>query len=386
MSGMLKRLLSVLTIVLTMTSFLGVAPVFAQATLYTPYTGLSATPGETIDYTIDVINNESTIQNVTFDLEGLPEGWKHTITANGNAIEQLSVRGNSEEQITLEVTVPLEIEQADYEFNLVATDQNGRSTELPFLVKLAEEGTFETELNVDQPNLQGQTDSSFSYSATLKNRTAEEQNYALTANAPEGWGVQFKNGSDNVTSVTVEPNSEKDITIDVTPPENASADTYEIGISAAGSGTSVETTLEAVITGSYDLKLTTPKGILSADITSGGDRVIDLVVENTGTAPLTNVELSASTPPNWESEFDTSTIPEIAPGESATVKATLTASDEAIAGDYVTTFKASAAETSAEADFRVSVHTSTLWGIIGVLIILGVVAGLYYMIKKYGRR
>lgn len=111
-----------------------------------------------------------------------------------------------------------------------------------------------------------------------------------------------------------------------------------------------------------------------------------MVVENTGTAPLTNVELSAQTPPDWETDFDKNTIPEIKPGESATVKATLKASDEAIAGDYVTTFTASASETSAEADFRISVETSTLWGIVGIAIILAVVWGLYYIIKKYGRR
>ncbi|RKQ35702.1 NEW3 domain-containing protein [Oceanobacillus halophilus] len=383
---MFKKLLTTLTLIVTISLLIGGNTAFAQVTLYTPYTGLSATPGETIDYTIDVINNESSIQNITFDVEGLPEGWSHKITANGSAIEQLSVREGSEEQITLEVTVPLEIEQADYEFRLVATDQGGSTSELPFLVKLTEEGTFATEFNVDQPNLQGSTDSSFSFSATLRNRTAEEQNYALTGNAPEGWGVAFKSGSDKVTSVTVEPNSEKDVTVDVTPPENASADTYEIGVAAAGSGTSAETTLEAVITGSYGINVTTPKGNLNTDITSGGDKVIDLVIENTGTAPLTEVELSASTPTDWESEFDTSTIPEIAPGESATVKATLTASDEAIAGDYVTTFTASAEETSADTDFRVSVETSTLWGIIGIVIILGVAFGLYYIIRKYGRR
>ncbi|GGH69983.1 hypothetical protein GCM10010978_04460 [Compostibacillus humi] len=380
---MVKKFSVIFALILLFT-FTAATPAFAQVTLYTPYTGLAVTPGETIDYTVDVINNDSGIKHVTFDMEGLPKGWTYKLTAGGNAIKQLSVR--DEEQLNVEVTVPLEIEQDDYRFTLVATDQNGEKAELPFLVTLTEEGTFATELNVDQPNLQGQTDSSFSYSATLRNRTAEEQNYALTANAPEGWAVQFKSGSDSVTSVSVEPNSEADITIDVTPPENASADTYEIAVTANGSGTKAEATLEAVITGSYDMVLTTPKGNLSADITSGGERIIDLVIENTGTAPLTNVELSAQTPPDWETEFDKNSIPEIKPGESATVKATVKASDNAIAGDYVTTFKASAAESSAEADFRISVETSTLWGIVGIVIILAVVAGLYYIIKKYGRR
>lgn len=381
-----KKIFSIFITMLALTLFAGLSPAFAKVTLYTPYTGITATPGETIDYSIDVINNESSIRTVTFDVENLPKGWEHQITANGSAIKQLTVRGNSEQQITLEVTVPLEIEQADYRFDLVAADQGVTVSELPFLITLSEKGTFKTEFNVDQPNLQGQTDSSFSYSATVRNRTAEKQNYALTAKAPEGWGVQFQSGGDNVTSVAVEPNSEANITINVTPPEKASAETYKIQVTAAGSGTSAKADLEAVITGSYELHVTTPNGVLSTDLQSGKEKTIDIVVENTGTAPLTNVNLSATAPPNWETKFEPSSIAEIKPGEKATVKSMITASDEAIAGDYVTTISASAAESSAETDFRISVKTSTLWGLIGVVIILAVVAGFYYMIKKYGRR
>lgn len=381
-----KKIFSIFIFMLTLSIFIGSSPAFANVTLYTPYTGITATPGETVEYSIDVINTESSIRTVTFDVENSPKGWSHEITANGSAIKQLTVRGNSEQQINLEVTVPLEIEQDDYRFTLVANDQDGNVSELPFLVTLSEKGTFKTEFNVDQPNLQGQTDSSFSYSATLHNRTAEKQNYALTAQAPNGWGVQFQSGGDNVTSVAVEPNSEANLTINVTPPEKASADTYKIALTAAGSGTSAKTDLEAVITGSYELNVTTPDGNLSTDLQSGREKTIDVVVENTGSAPLTEVKLSATAPPNWETTFEPSTIPKIEPGDKATVKARITASDEAIAGDYVTTISASAAESSAEADFRVSVETSMLWGLFAVAIIVLVLGGFYYMVRKYGRR
>ena len=381
-----KKIFSIFMFMLTLTIFIGSSPALANVTLYTPYTGITATPGETVDYSVDVINTESSIRTVTFDVENLPKGWSHELTANGSAIKQLTVRGNSEQQINLEVTVPLEIEQDNYRFTLVATDQNGNVSELPFLVTLSEKGTFKTEFNVDQPNLQGQTVSSFSYSATLRNRTAEKQNYALTAQAPKGWGVQFQSGGDNVTSVAVEPNSEANLTINVTPPEKASADTYKIALTAAGSGTSAKTNLEAVITGSYELKVTTPDGNLSTALQSGREKTIDVVVENTGSAPLTEVKLSATAPPNWETTFEPSTIPKIEPGDKATVKARITASDKAIAGDYVTTISASAAESSAEADFRISVETSMLWGLFAVAIILIVLGGFYYMVRKYGRR
>src|SRR5690625_1270367 len=202
---MFRKTLYILAFILILDNVFSVYRMFA-ATLFTPYTGLSVTPGETINYTVDVINNESEIQNLTFDIEGLPEEWSYTITSGGNDIKQLSVKGNSEQQVNLDVTIPLEVKKADYKFRLIATDDDGSSSELLFLTTVTEEGTFKTELITEQPNIEGHSGSTFSYSATLKNRTAEKQNYALSSGAPEGWGVQFKADGKNVTSVTLEPN------------------------------------------------------------------------------------------------------------------------------------------------------------------------------------
>ncbi|MFC4401537.1 NEW3 domain-containing protein [Gracilibacillus xinjiangensis] len=364
----------------------GVVNAAGGLTLFTPYSGLSVTPGETLTYDVTVMNSNSSIANVSFHVEGLPENWTYSITAGGKDISQLSILGNAEENIQFEVTVPLEIEKADYNFTLAADGSGNQYAELPFITTVTEQGTFETELTSEQPNMEGHADATFTYTATLKNRTAEQQTYALSAAVQDGWGVRFKADGNNLTSVTIEPNGSKDITVDVTPPTNIQADTYEIPVKAATSSTSAETTLEAVITGSYSLSISTPDGNLSTDITAGRTRTIDLVVENTGTATLNDISISASTPPNWESEFDASSIAVLEAGQSKTVKATLTAPEEAIAGDYVTTFTADSGETSSDADFRLSVETSTLWGIVSILIILVVAGGLYFIFRRYGRR
>ena len=59
---------------------------------------------------------------------------------------------------------------------------------------------------------------------------------------------------------------------------------------------------------------------------------------------------------------------------------------DAITGDYAASFTASCEETSASADFRVSVKTSTVWGIVAIVIILCTVGGVGYVFRKYGRR
>jgi|SRR5690625_3831696 len=355
-------------------------------TLYTPYTGLSVTPGETITYNVDVINDGDTIQHVTFDVHKLPKGWDYSLRADGISIDQLSIRSKSEEQITLDVNVPLKVDKGEYQFELQLSGNDGSTSTLPLLINVSEKGTFKTDFTIEQPNMQGHADSEFSYTATLKNQTADSQHYALSAEVQEGWNVQFNVDGSSVTSVTVEPNESKNITMDVTLPENVKADTYVIPVVASTGSTSAEIELEAVITGKYEMELTTPEGNLSANVTAGRDKTVSLVLENTGSADLTDISLSAQTPPDWEVTFDQEQIQTLKAGETATVKATVHAPNDAIAGDYVTTFSAETAQASSEAPFRMSVKTSTLWGFIGVAIILFIIAGLYFIFKKYGRR
>ncbi len=59
---------------------------------------------------------------------------------------------------------------------------------------------------------------------------------------------------------------------------------------------------------------------------------------------------------------------------------------KAIAGDYLVNLTASTRETSGTAQIRVLVKTSTLWGLVGIVIILAVIAGVGAAFRQYGRR
>lgn len=385
---MKKKISIILMTLLMIGGMLGFSPteVAAEVNMYTPYTGLSTTPGESINYSVDVKNTSSSVAHVSFSLKNLPDEWTSKIRAGGHDIRQLSIDADSYQTISLDIEIPLQVEKGEYKFDLVARGRNGVEATLPFLVEVSEEGTYSTELTIDQPNLEGHTDATFSYKFNLKNLTANEQNYSLSSEVPAGWRAQFKADGNAVTSVSLEPGANKDIDLDLIPAETASADTYEIPIKASAGGTAAETTLEAVITGSYDIDITTPDGRLNTDITAGRSKMIELIVQNIGTATLNDVSITSSTPPNWEVEFDESEIEVLEAGETKIIKAKVTAADDAIAGDYEASFSAKAAETSDNAVFRISVETSTLWGIIGIAIILAVFGGLFYLFKKYGRR
>ena len=378
-----KRISLVLVLVLGVMT-MGLTPSFAagEITLYTPYTSISVTPGETINYNVQVINNTGGVQETSLSVQGLPEKWNYQLTAGGWSLQRIAVLPDEPQSVSLQVDVPLEINKGTYRFELVAEGKDS----LPLVVQVTEQGTFKTELTTEQPNMEGHSDSSFQFTANLRNRTAEKQLYSLTAGAPQGWDVQFQVDAKSVTSVSVEPNTTKDIDITVKPPEGVKQGSYKIPVKAATTSTSASIDFEVVITGTYDVELSTPTGLLSTDVTAGGERNLTLTVTNTGSADLRDLSLSANTPVDWEVTFEPKQITKLEAGKSAEVTATIKADEQAIAGDYVVNMKASSPEASSEASFRVAVKTSMLWGWLGVLIILGVIGGVYYLFRTYGRR
>ena len=217
--------------------------------LYTPYTKISVPPGESIDYSIDVINNSKSIRNADISIEGLPKGWISDLKAGGWNIKQLSVLPGERKTILLKVEVPLNVNKGTYRFKVLA----GGFDSLPLTVIISEQGSFKTEFTSDQPNMEGHSNSSFTFNANLKNRTAEKQMYALMANAPRGWNVTFKSNYQQVTSVTAEPNNTMPLTIEIKPPENCEAGKYKIPVSASTYSTSANLDLEVVITGTYSM-------------------------------------------------------------------------------------------------------------------------------------
>ena len=248
--------------------------------LYTPYTRISVPPGESIDYTIDVINNSNEIKNADISLAGIPKGWSYDLKSGGWKIGQLSILPGERKSISLKVEVPFNVNKGSYRFKVVADGFYS----LPLSIIISEQGTFKTEFTSDQPNMEGHASSNFTFNANLKNRTADKQLYALMANAPRGWMVTFKSNYQQVTSVSTEPNSTQPVTIEIKPPDNVEAGKYKIPVSATTITTSANLDLEVVITGSYNMELTTPTGLLSTDITAGNQKRVELVINNTGSS------------------------------------------------------------------------------------------------------
>lgn len=360
------------------------APVSAAEGLriFTSNTSLALPPGETISYSIELINDTDAIRSADLSFDDGGNGWTYQLTSSGRDIRQVAVKPHETATVNLSLTVPLQVDKGNYTFAVKA----GEFGTLPLNIAVTEQGSYKSELTASQPNMQGNADSSFSFSLELANRTASKQQYALSAETPPGWNASFSSGGTSVTSVEVEAGGTSTVTLNLKPSDSAQANAYKIPVRAEGGSTSADTEVEAVITGTYGLSLSTSDERLSTDITAGGQRKLELVVRNTGSAELKDVSLTSQAPANWEVSFEPKTIASLQAGQSAPVTATIKSSDKSLAGDYVLGLSAQTVEKTASATLRVTVKTSVLWGWIGVLIVAAVVAAIFWLFRKYGRR
>jgi uncharacterized membrane protein len=353
-----------------------------SVTLYTPNTKITVPPGESINYIIDVFNNTNEIKNVDLSLTGVPKSWICTLKSGNLTIEQLSILPHEKKSLTLTVEVPLKVNKGTYRIKLIASGYAA----LNMSVIISEQGTFKTEFATQQPNMQGYSGSLFTFNTNLRNMTADKQLYALMADAPRGWTVTFKANYQAVTSVEIEPNNAQNIVVEMKPPQEVEKGTYKIPIKAVTNSTSADLDLEAVILGTYNLAITTPVGLVSAKMTAGEEKKVELIVSNTGSSILSDLKLNATKPANWEVSFDPKTVVSLLPGKTTQVFAIIKSFKKAIPGDYVINLEVGTPEVISKVALRVSVETPMLWGWIGVFVIMAALASVYYLFRKYGRR
>ncbi|WP_430812822.1 MULTISPECIES: NEW3 domain-containing protein [unclassified Carboxylicivirga] len=350
--------------------------------IYTPYTKVSVSPGSTVNYTLDVINNDERTINENVHISSIPRSWNYSLTADGMNINKLAVRANDKKALKLKIDIPYRVKKGYYTFYA----KLGNGVSLPLTVNVSSAGANETELSCDQKNMEGTAKSNFSFSAVLKNKTANQQQYALMASPPKGWSVVIKANHKQATSTEVDANGTKNINYTIKAPYNVKAGTYKIPVKAVSGSTSAEMELEVVITGTYEMSFSTPSGLLSAKVTAGEDKKVELLIKNTGSTKLEDIELSASKPKNWEVSFDSQKIESLEPGKVVTVFANIKADKKAIPGDYVTEITAKTPETSQDLSFRIMVKTPMLMGWLGMIIILSTIGGVVFLIRKFGRR
>jgi uncharacterized membrane protein len=356
--------------------------------LITDYPAIAVAAGDITMVKLKLRNFGLPPTPMNLSVDGVPEGWKVAFVGGGQPVTAAMADTGEAVNLQLRIDVPAEANGRTQTLVLHADGAGNLKAELPLKVSLGTDMPASLGLKAKLPSLKGTPKSSFDYQLTVRNDSAKDLPISLGAVAPPGFQTSYTEayGSQEISSIPVEAGQTKDVKIKIQPPGSVSAGDYKVVARVSSEGVSADAPLEMQITGQPKLRLSGKDGRLSVQAEAGSPTPIDLLVTNDGSAPVEDVALSASPPSDWKVQFEPKTIAAIDAGASAPVQALLTPSSKAVAGDYMANIRASAKGDSNAADFRVTVTTSTLWGMVGVGILAIALLIVVGAVARFGRR
>lgn len=367
------------------------APQPALAQESQPFSIFTSYPSRIIGFgevvTIPLKLHASTAQTVQLAVQGLPDGWNATFRGSGQIVDAVYVDGVNEASVDLRLEQPDNVKAGKYEMTVTANGSHDKA-EMPLSLTIQEKLPPRLSLTVDGlPTKRGTPLAVVSFNASLKNEGGEDLLVTLSATQPENVQVKIQSGGQDVNEIELAANETKNLTIQSSPLIKLDAGNYPFTVQALAGDVKAELALTVEVVGEGNLSITTPDGRLSGQASAGQENPLKIKLSNTGTAPLLGVALTSSEPTGWSVTFDQPQIAEIAAGDSIEVTARVKPSDKAVAGDYVVSINARPVDGKMQtADFRITVRTSTLWGVAGIALIALAVAVVGLAVVRFGRR
>ncbi|MBA7559063.1 MAG: hypothetical protein GH159_03405 [Dehalococcoidia bacterium] len=273
-------------------------------------------------------------------------------------------------------------------------------TLLPLSPILAQDGDATIELTADYYKLEIVSGASVDFTVRLEYTGTEARVFDLVATGPTDWSTFITPSyprDRQILDIRMEPPAEGEsstieqvvvtaISLSWLTPELGE---YPITLEATSGDIQSSIELTAVVTSipaSYTLYLTTSDGILSTTAQAGEENYFTIAVVNSGTGDIDSISLSTNKPRGWAVELSPTNIASVAAGNFQTVEMNIKPPPDAIAGDYEIIVRASGTQASDNVEIRVTVKTSSLWGWVGIGIIVLVIAGLAVIFMRFSRR
>jgi uncharacterized membrane protein len=364
-------------------------------TMAAEYPGVEVPAGDDVSMDIIFHNKGKRDENVSIQITQIPAGWEARIKTYKYTITGAHVAAGKDKNLQFEAKAGDDIKPGRYRFRIESQTDDGwfKMSENIYVQvkKRVEEEVKVAEgigVTTSYPMLRGPVTSTFEFRLELENKFDKDTEFNLSALTPEGWNVNFKPAYETkyISSLRLKENATKSIDVEVDPLSTAEAGEYPVDVRITAEGERSEVNLKVFLTGSYELKVGTLSGLLSLEARQGKPANVSIYVRNTGTATINDISYTSFKPENWEVEFDPETIDFIDPGEFKQVEVVMTPYEEALVGDYSVDINVKGEDVSDSAEFRITVKASTMWGWIGIAIIVVVIGGLTMLFRRFGRR
>lgn len=356
--------------------------------LLTEYPSTVAKPGETTSVKLKLQNAGLAPEALDLKVTEKPADWKVDILGGGQMVAAAMPAINESVTLTLRLEVPANTPAGTYPVTVTAKGATN-SAELKLAITVTGDVAAKLSMKTRLPALRGTPKSSFEYTFTVSNDSGKDLVVRFAADGPRGFQPTFTEayGSNEINQIPIEAGQTKDIKMRVGLPRDVAAGDYTVRMRATAENVTAEVPVTMQIIGTPTLRVSGRDGRLSGSAEAGTPSPVVMIVSNDGSAVADDVELSGSLPSGWKVEFEPKRIDKLPPGEKKEVTAHITPTAKALAGDYIATLRAGAkAGDSAAADFRISVTTSTLWGIVGVGVIAVALLVLVGAVARFGRR
>ena len=361
--------------------------------IYTDFSGVVIPLGESVRMDLTVENKGKQDEVVDLKLAGVPKGWKASLKGGNFTVTGAAIPSGKTRSLAFSAEPEKGMGPGTYTFTIEGVTPDGKlKADYTIVVTTRERGRMGAEdiqITTSYPVLRGQTDASFEFSLEVANKSENDRNFNLAAQAPEKWEVNFKPGYEakQISSLRIRGAGSQTVAVSVSPARDATAGEYPVLVRISSGESKAEVKLTVVLGGIYKLDAATPTGILSTEAVTGKPTTVSLLVKNTGSAVNRTVNLSSFKPENWKVEFKPEKIEGMEPGQMKQVEATITPSATALVGDYSVGLMADGEKGSSKTiELRVTVKAPTAWGWIGVGLIALVIGGMGGLFAWLGRR
>lgn len=362
-------------------------------TFYAKYTNVSAAAGEDIVIDVNLVNDSKKGEDVDLTVPKAPTGWTTRIRPQFTTLNISSIYAEpgKTQNMELRITPPKGTASGNYTVTLQASSKDKQwvaSSDIAVQITGSAPSQEGVSLSTDYPTLSGSSRSKFQFTVNLVNTGPQDRTYDLKAKAPARWSISITPSYDTkeISTVSVKAGQSQGLAVSLTPPFDVDAGDFTTTFAATSGNIQNSVDLKVTIVGTYKMTLSTSSGRLNTDIVAGQESDMTMIVANNGTAPLQGITLSANKPDGWTVTFSPDRIDSLASAKQLEISVKVKAASNAIPGDYAVSLKASNDQASESMDIRASTTAPTVWGFVGIAIIVIVVGGLGAVFVMMGRR